>query len=1262
MKAKKTILGLFILAILIALTSQLVFSANSPVFIADFDLDDIASVNEDTQSDYQITGKIFPLNTQPVSDYDYNITNSPSNSEITTFTTATDVFINATFKNSGTQTFTLTVTDKVNSTYTHSRTISASVTATDSEAFFMNGTQTVATFNEDQYTSSTKQSIDLSTLIDNDEESDSITYSLISGSHNPQSIVCEISGSSLTYYPAKDFFGSATCGVQLTDVNATISATSRTTNLNPLQTTFNFNVNAQNDAPQYIATSEMQNLTFIEDTNSSFDLTQYFKDVDGDTLTYTETHGNGISKVTFSGDIVTIELVSGFDGLTTLVINAFDPSGENTTSGTLNINITGINNAVPQFVSPFPVLTFEESTSGISEGTTLNLSTVVTDQDTPFTQLTIDISQISVGLNVELVSPTSSVLNITSNAGFDGIGTFMLTVSDGVNANAKLVQVNVTGVNQAPSTPVLVSPENNSNIGVDNNLKVDLVWNSSIDLDSPSINYTVTIYPTSNSSDTNNITTTDTTWENVTVESEKEYTWYVDASDGEASVRSESFAFTPVTNFKPVIVSFTPDVSSITINEGESINFTTKVNDTEDDTLTYSWKLKGTQVSTKQNFSFYTGFNSSGIYDLVFMVSDGNNTVSREVNITVNDFKVLDIKSKTPSDNKLFMAQGTSQEFTVELNNTNNLPITYNWTLDGEQIPSTTNSYTHNAPSLTGTQNLKLTVSSILEGVAPVSEEWTIETRNTPVSRSGDIGGSITGFTETQLTVASGVTLERTDVAKIDFGNQIIDLRSVIDLDNFIVMEKNLVAIDSSTFGTLNKPATITLHNLAYTETPKIFRNGAFTRDGSSVTSECTNCNIVSFTPAPTSSGTVTFTVDGFSTYKVGNAVSPAEVGGLIIERFEIDGKRLNAEGGSTVRGIKPGDNVKIELKIKNNFDESNDPEIQDVEVEVFIVEIRKDRNNIELDSGIFDLKPRRSETVDFDFNVPTEVEDGKEYKIIIEVSGIDEENRDYNIRTEGFIRIDKDRHNVHIEEFDLTPEIVRCSRSISVDVEIKNRGGDRERDAVFKLVNSDLGINRKIEFTLDNDPDDNDFEYDQSLTFTLSEDIEEGDYEIVLETYYDETRLSNREVRTLTVAECQDRSLDTLVSGDDVVINVPDETTPLDKKNGRFSGISDEELLLIVVLGGIVLILLTLILIIVLMPKKDKNKRINNAKIKDNKINKNIDTNIDKKLRTNKKSINKRSTENINKINKNIKSSNKNNKKIKSDKNMKKEDIGEEQ
>lgn len=1197
MKAKnlKNIFGvlsiLFFIAILVGLTAQFVLSANNPVFISDFDLDDISPVNEDTQSNYNITGQIFPLNTQPVSDYNYAVSGVSVNSDVTIFTTTSDVFVNATFKDSGSKSFTLTVTDKVNATYTHSRVIDASVTATDSESFFTNGTQTVATFNEDQYTSSTKQSIDLSTLIDNDGESDSISYSLISGTHNPQSIVCEISGSTLTYYPAKDFFGSATCGVQSTDANSTILATSRTTRANPTQTTFNFNVNAQNDAPEYIASStpSLQNITFTEDTNHTLDLTLYFKDVDGNTLTYTESHTNGINKVTFSGNTATIEPVKGFDGLTTLVINANDGT-LGTPSGTLNVNITGINNAVPQFNPILPsVISFAEGINTPSGGISFTLSSIFTDEDSDFSELSFSISDVTTGINAEII--TNSLLYINSKPGFNGIGKFTLTVSDGLNANIKIVQVNVTGVNQAPSAPVLVSPLNGSTVGVDNTLLIDLVWNASTDLDSSNINYTAFVYETQNPSVNQTKTTTDTKWQNVTVKNNVGYTWYVDASDGSLSTRSSLFTFTPVTNFKPVIQSFTPDISSITIKEGESINFTTKVNDTENDSLKYSWKIKGTEVSTEQNYTFITGFQSSGNYDLIFSVNDGNNTVSRLVNITVTEVgSVISIASKTPSDNELFMAQGTSQQFSVVLNNTNNVIVSYIWALDGKQV-STSQTYVHKAPSITGTQTLKLTVSSGQQGVSPVSSEWKIETRNTPISRSGKIGGSITGFSESQLASASGVTLDRTDIAKIDFGNQVIDLRSVIDLDNFIVLENNLVGIDSSVFSALNKPATITIRNLAYDTAPKIFRSGTFTKDSSQVTSECTTCNIVSFTPAPTSSGTVTFTVPGFSTYKIGNAVSPDSLSGLIIERLEVDGKRFDPAGGTTISDIKPGENIKVEVKVKNNFEDSDDPEIQDVQVELFVLEI-DNRDDIEEESETFDLEPRRSQTVDFDFDVTSDVEHGREYKLIIEVSGTDEDNKDYVVRTEGFVKINKERHDVHVEEFEITPEVVRCSRAISVDFSIKNRGRDRERDAAVKVVNDKLGINRQIEFNLDEDPDNEDFEYDQSLTFTIPESVVEGDYEIALETYYDDTKLSNREVRTLTVGECQDQKLPTLSDGGEVVVNVPTQSTPLTRSKSRISGMSDEELLLIIVLAGIALILLTLVLIIVLMPKKTTPSR----------------------------------------------------------------------
>ncbi len=64
-------------------------------------------------------------------------------------------------------------------------------------------------------------------------------------------------------------------------------------------------------------------------------------------------------------------------------------------------------------------------------------------------------------------------------------------------------------------------------------------------------------------------------------------------------------------------------VPKITMNEGETKNFSIIAMDPDGDELSYTWLLNGTTVSLNQNFSFSPKYNESGDYNITIIVSDG---------------------------------------------------------------------------------------------------------------------------------------------------------------------------------------------------------------------------------------------------------------------------------------------------------------------------------------------------------------------------------------------------------------------------------------------------------------------------------------------------------------------------------------------------------------------------------------------------------------------------------------------------------------
>jgi hypothetical protein len=115
--------------------------------------------------------------------------------------------------------------------------------------------------------------------------------------------------------------------------------------------------------------------------------------------------------------------------------------------------------------------------------------------------------------------------------------------------------------------------------------------------------------------------------------------WYftVRTSDGKEYGETQTSPHVLIQNSPPIIDSFTPQNTTLTINETDSIQFTHTSSDPDNDTLTYSWLLNGTEQSTEQNWTYTTDYNSAGTHNITLAVRDGQSTTTQQWTITVHN-------------------------------------------------------------------------------------------------------------------------------------------------------------------------------------------------------------------------------------------------------------------------------------------------------------------------------------------------------------------------------------------------------------------------------------------------------------------------------------------------------------------------------------------------------------------------------------------------------------------------------------------------
>jgi len=148
---------------------------------------------------------------------------------------------------------------------------------------------------------------------------------------------------------------------------------------------------------------------------------------------------------------------------------------------------------------------------------------------------------------------------------------------------------------------------------------------------------------------------------------------------------------------RPIIVNeLIPESGSITMNEGETIDFSIDAIDPDGNPLEYSWQLDGTEVSNTANYSFITDFNSAGLFNVTLNVTDNfltDNTINYSWEIVVEDVdQEIVVDEILPEPGNLFIQESESINFSIDAYDPDGNVLEYNWELDGTTV-STTDAY-----------------------------------------------------------------------------------------------------------------------------------------------------------------------------------------------------------------------------------------------------------------------------------------------------------------------------------------------------------------------------------------------------------------------------------------------------------------------------------------------------------------------------------------------------------------------------------------
>ena len=188
-------------------------------------------------------------------------------------------------------------------------------------------------------------------------------------------------------------------------------------------------------------------------------------------------------------------------------------------------------------------------------------------------------------------------------------------------------------------------------------------------------------------------------------------------------------------NLEPEVTGAVPNVTNVTLNEGESATFGINVSDGDGTTPVIQWLLDGSPVVNETNttYLFETDFSSAGKYTVRVNVTDETDdsiVLFEEWNVEVLNVdrlpEIIDAGKKTVE-----ITEGDSAIFTITAADPDGDIIAYSWFFDGVEATGVTgNNYTF-VSDYDSADGLTHTVMVVLAaGGQEVNTTWTLTIKN----------------------------------------------------------------------------------------------------------------------------------------------------------------------------------------------------------------------------------------------------------------------------------------------------------------------------------------------------------------------------------------------------------------------------------------------------------------------------------------------------------------------------------------------------
>ncbi|MDP6156652.1 MAG: PKD domain-containing protein [Candidatus Thermoplasmatota archaeon] len=185
----------------------------------------------------------------------------------------------------------------------------------------------------------------------------------------------------------------------------------------------------------------------------------------------------------------------------------------------------------------------------------------------------------------------------------------------------------------------------------------------------------------------------------------------------------------------PVIEKFMPNVTNVSINEGDQLTLSINVTDVDGTVPVYQWNLGGTAINneTSSSYIFTTDYSSEGIYIISVNVTDEKDDALVESIVwtvtVVNTDRAPEI---TPlSTDTVAIDEGNWVNFFVNATDPDGDLISYKWFFDGENVSDQeSENYNYSSDYNSADGNVHVVMVEISSGEHVINFTWKLTINN----------------------------------------------------------------------------------------------------------------------------------------------------------------------------------------------------------------------------------------------------------------------------------------------------------------------------------------------------------------------------------------------------------------------------------------------------------------------------------------------------------------------------------------------------